>query len=187
VSALAPADINLDGRPGVALFYADRKPMVFFNRGFACFGWARELDVDAETHSLGGADEAFADLEGMKALLGGQSAGLLADLDGDSLPDLVAVSARGHQVWVVTSQRPADSPVRLLEIAAAPALAGPVTLTVREGERVAGMVVVRPGRPVRISRTQAGPVVLEWTGLDGQARRQQVVVTGRHHRVELTP
>ena len=36
VVGAAGADVNSDGRQGVALFCAERKPMLFFNRGFAC-------------------------------------------------------------------------------------------------------------------------------------------------------
>jgi hypothetical protein len=57
VIGCVPCDVNSDGRQSVALFGPSRCPMILFNRGFACFGWARELDM-AET---GRAPVEFAD------------------------------------------------------------------------------------------------------------------------------
>ena len=46
IVSITPWDINADGRQGVALFYAGIAPKCFFNRGFGCFGLARELLID---------------------------------------------------------------------------------------------------------------------------------------------
>jgi hypothetical protein len=187
VVALLPADVNSDGRQGVALFYADRKPMLFFNRGFACFGWARELDPDPIQHVIGSMPDDHRNLDGMKTLARGQSTGVVADLTGDGLADLLAVASNTHEVWLINGARADHGPVFNLEIALAPSENGPVTVSVREEDRVRGMYVARPGRPVRIGRSEAGPVTLEWTAPDGAKKTRQVIVERPHQRVELTP
>jgi hypothetical protein len=54
--------------------------------------------------------------------------------------------------------------------------ATPVTVTVRDRDRVVGMYVVRPGVPAAIARPQAGPVTLEWVDAAGKPASQKVVV-----------
>jgi len=193
VVAAAGSDVNSDGRQGVALFYAARKPMLFFNRGFACFGWARELD-------LAGADQAMADpgafdplapppekLKGLEALQHGQAAGALLDLNGDGLQDQLAVAAKTHEVWALFGGREDGQPIRSLVLTLHPRQTGPLTVTVRDGGRCRGMYVVRPGAPTMVGRPKAGPVTLQWIGPDGKARARTVVVVRGCKAVELAP
>ncbi|MGC9454327.1 MAG: FG-GAP repeat domain-containing protein [Phycisphaerae bacterium] len=186
VSALSPADVNADGRQSVAVFYADRKPMAFFNRGFGCFGWARELDVEAAAHSLSGQSfESVGELEGLRAMRQGQSVGLLADLNDDAAPDLWAVAAGTDEAWVVFGN-PDAGRRRGLKLTLGEPGNGPITVTVRDARRPSapgGMYVVRPAMPVWVSRDRAGPVELQWTDSDGARRREQIVVVGRHEFV----
>jgi hypothetical protein len=63
--------------------------------------------------------------------------------------------------------------------------AAPVTLTVRDRDRVPGLYVVRPGMPVAIARPQAGPVTLEWMDAAGKPASQKVVVVKPLTRVTL--
>ncbi len=191
LTALAAADVNHDGRQGVAFFYTSRKPMLFFNRGFACFGWARELDIEATGHSL--ADIEFEvdpgeDLEGLRALHRGQSVGLMADLNGDGLPDLFAVAAGTLEVWVIFGEHADGGVQRQLELQLPASAPGPVTVTIADPvrpESPGGVYVVRPGMPVTVPRPRAGPVELRWTGLDGRQHSERQVVVGRDHRIEL--
>lgn len=184
IAGVAPADINGDGRQGVALLYADRKPMLFFNRGFGCFGWARELDPDGFAGEAAVPVEAAAPTEplrGWTALEAGQAAGALLDLNGDSTPDLFAVAAGTREAWVLYGENQAGGPLRWLQVSAA----APVTVTVRDRNRVVGMYVVRPGQPVAIARPQAGAVTLEWRDAAGRPASQQVVVVKPVTRVTL--
>lgn len=175
ISGVAPADINGDGRQGVALLYADRKPLLFFNRGFGCFGWARELDPAGFVGEAAAPVEAATPkepLKGWTALEGGQTAGALLDLNGDGAPDLFAVAAGTRAAWVLYGENQAGMRLRWLQVSAA----APVTLTVRDRDRVAGMYVVRPGMPTAIARPQAGMVILEWVDAAGKPVSHKVVV-----------
>lgn len=162
VVSLAPCDLNGDGRQGIALVYAARKPLIFFNRGFGCFGWARDL----EPKPGGGQGGFFEDqeeedavaLQSIGALDAGASAGTVLDADGDGMPDLAAVITETHRLWIVRSARADGSSSRVLVLRSA--LPGPRTVTVRTGKRITGMVVVRPGMPVSVSRERPGPALL---------------------------
>jgi hypothetical protein len=186
IVGVAPADINGDGRQGVALLYADRKPLLFFNRGFGCFGWARELDPDGfvgegATMAGAGATTPREPLKGWTALEAGQAAGALLDLNGDNAPDLLAVAAGTQEAWVLYGENQAGGPLRWLQVSAA----APVTVTVRDRDRVAGMYVVRPGMPAAIARPQAGAVTLEWMDAAGKPASQKVVIIKPLTRVAL--
>jgi len=184
VSGVAPADINSDGRQGVAMLYADRKPLLFFNRGFGCFGWARELDPDGfagEGAAMAEAATPKERLKGWMALEAGQAAGAVLDLNGDNAPDLFAVTAGAPEAWVLYGENQAGGQLRWLQVSAA----APVTVTVRDRDRVVGMYVVRPGMPAAIARPQAGPVTLEWMDAAGKPASQKVVVVKPLTRVTL--
>jgi hypothetical protein len=175
VSGVAPADINSDGRQGVAMLYADRKPLLFFNRGFSCFGWARELDPNGfvgEAAAQASGTEPREPLPGWAALEAGQSAGAVVDLNGDNAPDLFAVAAGTHEAWALYGENQGGTVLRWLHVTAA----APLTLTVRDRDRVVGMYVVRPGLPTAIARPQAGLVTLEWVDEAGKPASKKVVV-----------
>jgi hypothetical protein len=172
----------------VALFYPDRNPMLFFNRGFACFGLARELE-------LSGMGAAMADgplnpdaqapqpkLKGAEALQAGQAAGTVMDLNGDGIPDLLAVTPQG-EVWALFGKA-GDREALHLTVALPSRAAGPVTLAVSRDKRRIGMHVLRPGVPATIGIQEPGPVLLEWTGADGKPQKRQVTVE-RPARIEL--
>ncbi len=167
---VAPCDVNADGKQGVALFYARGNPAVFFNRGFACFGLAREL-ILAETR-----------LDGAAALGRGQTAGLVADVTGDGAEDFVAANPAG-EVRALLGET--DEPRRArLTVALPEGAAGPVTMTVRVKDRPVGLYVIRPGRPVVVNRPAPGPVTLAWKEADGTPRARPVILV-RPARVEL--
>ncbi len=177
ISGIASADINGDGRQGVALLYVQRKPLLFFNRGFGCFGWARELDPAGfvgEAAAMAGAGAATPKepLKGWTALEAGQTAGAMLDLNGDNTPDLFAVTAGTKEAWVLYGQNQSGMQQRWLQVSAATT----ATVTVRDRDRVVGMYVVRPGMPAAIGRPQAGSVTLEWIDAAGKPAVQKVAV-----------
>jgi hypothetical protein len=188
------SDVNGDGRQGVALFYPKRNLLLFFNRGFGCFGWARELDPSGAAATPGA--EVVVDplappkqkLKALEALQQGQAAGTALDLNGDGVQDLLAVDTAEQKVWAVLARRDDGQPARMLLLSLGAKATGPLTVTVRDKQRSTGMYVLRPGSPAFICRPQAGPVTLEWVGANGQAAsRKAVVAKPGVTRLELTP
>ena len=190
VTGGAACDINNDGRQGVALFYAKRNAMLFFNRGFACFGLARELSLTGEGAIADPAQmpDPFAEpppkLKAAEALQRGQAAGTVADLNGDGVEDMLAVDGDG-QVWALFGSR-REGPALGMTVALSPKARGPLTVTVQGSRRLEGTHVVRPGVPAFVGREQPGPVTLKWAAPGGEARSRRVIVT-RLTRVELAP
>jgi hypothetical protein len=188
VVAAAPCDINGDGRQGVALFYPNRNPMVFFNRGFACFGLARELELSGTGAAVPGGpvDPAVQapqpKLKGAEALQAGQATGTVMDLNGDGLADLLAVTPQGD-AWALFGKAE-DRPPLTLTVALAPRTVGPLTITVSRDRRRIGMHVLRQGIPAAIGLQEPGPVLLEWTAADGKPKKDEVTVE-RPLRVEI--
>ncbi len=187
IVAAAPCDINGDGRQGVALFYPDRNPMLFFSRGFACFGLARELELSGTGAAVPDgplnpdAQAPQPKLKGAEALQAGQAAGTVMDLNGDGTPDLLAVTPQG-EVWALFGKA-GDREALHLTVALPPRAAGPVTLAVSRDKRRIGMHVLRPGVPATIGIQEPGPVLLEWMGADGKPQKRHVTVE-RPARVE---
>jgi hypothetical protein len=183
--------VNTDGRQGMALFYADRKPLLFFNRGFACFGWARELDFDpsAALPVTGPAEENSATSKPANVapedLKPGQMAGAIVDLNGDGLPDMLAVGAKAREVWAVFGRREQSVTGRTCRLTLPPSALGPVTVTVRDERRATGMYVVRPGIPALVARAEAGRMTLRWTGPDQKAITREVELIDDGTRFEL--
>jgi hypothetical protein len=186
----APCDINNDARQGVSLVNLNRKPMAFFNRGFACFGWARELDPTGAAGISEAPPDPFATaaakpvLEAWKALEAGQMAGTMWDLDGDGVQDMLGVDLQ-NKAWVLFGKAEGRKPLGLT-VALTPKAPGPVTVTVNDGKRIVGMHVVRPGVPAYIGRTGPGPLILQWPGADGKPQTRKEVIMGLK-RVELGP
>jgi len=185
----APCDINGDGRQGVALFYPKRNPLVFFNRGFACFGLARELELSGAANPIENPAEppeppAAAKLKAAEALQQGQTAGTILDLNGDAIQDLLAVDARGD-VWVLFGRAEREEALALT-VALPPRAAGPVTVSLSQGRRRIGMHVVAPGAPAFIGCPRPGELLLEWSGADG-TRHTRSVSVDEPTRVELSP
>jgi hypothetical protein len=156
------ADVNGDGRQGVAFFHTSASPSLFFNRGFAAFGVARTLAF-SESKAPAAA-----------ALGGGQTAGALADLNDDRVIDLLAVD-RQRNVWVLYGQakEPRDARLTLQATGAAP-----LTLSISFGARPLGIWVLRPGEPAAFALPEPGKAVLRWRKADGAASEQAVMVEG---------
>ena len=112
---------------------------------------------------------------------------MVVDLNGDGIPDMLAVGAKDREVWTVFGRRQQGPSRRTCTLALPPTAPGPVTVTVRDDNRVAGMYVVRPGIPAFVGRAKAGPMSLSWTGRDGKAVLRKVVVTGEGDRFGIAP
>lgn len=185
ILAATPCDINGDGRQGIALFYPDRPPMLFFNRGFACFGLARELELSGTGGAAGAPMEPLAPepqaakLKAAEALQRGQAAGTVLDLNGDGIPDLLAVTPQGD-VWALFGKREGHEPLDLT-VALPPRAAGPLTLAVSRDKRPIAIHVLRPGRPATIGVREPGPILLEWSEADGKHHKREVIVERRAH------
>ena len=192
VIGCVPCDVNNDGRQSVALFGPNRCPMLFFNRGFACFGWARELDM-AE---MGGSQVEFADpldplgdssvgkasLKAAESLQHGQTAATIVDLNSDGVQDMLAVDLKG-EVWALFGSREVGRALGAT-ISLTPKTPGPITVTVLAKGRCLGMHVIRPGVPAFVGRAQPGPLDLEWKGPDGKVENRRVIVI-KPTRVEI--
>jgi hypothetical protein len=177
VTGLALCDVNNDGRQGVAFFYSDRVPLVFFNRGFGCFGMARELHltgVGAEGMEAPPAkgDAAKPKLQGTQALQNGQTAGTMGDFNGDGIQDMLGVDSQSA-AWVLFG---GASGRRMLGLAVASTARGPLVVTASDRKRRTGMYVVKPGVPAFIGCAVAGPVTLDWIGADGKPATRKVIV-----------
>lgn len=163
--------------------------MAFFNRGFACFGLARELELSGSASIASAPIDPFAappepKLKGAEALQHGQAAGTMLDLNGDGVQDLLAVTPQ-REVWVLFGKAQDRRPLGLT-LALSRKAHGPMTIRVSTGRRRMGMHVVRPGVPAYIGLQEPGPLVLGWVRTDGRARRRRIIVE-EACRVEITP
>jgi hypothetical protein len=188
VVGAAPCDVNNDGRQGVALFYPQRNPMIFFNRGFACFGLARELELSGSASVAGEPLDPFAPplkpkLKAAEALQRGQAGGTVLDLNGDGIQDLLSATPEGD-VWVLFGKAEDRRPLGLA-VVLPPRAKGPATVSASNERRRIGMHVVRPGIPAYIGLQEPGPIRLEWAGPDGKPRKREVIVE-RPTSVELS-
>lgn len=163
--------------------------MLFFNRGFACFGLARELLLSggALADDPTTAFDAVGDdpLPAAKALQHGQSGGVVVDLDGNGAQDLLAVTPQG-EVWAMFSEPSDGRSVLSLEIALPGGAGGPLTVGVSNNRRYLGMHVVKPGIPAFIGCPVKGPYELQWIDPDGKPRTQRVIVL-KNTQAELKP
>jgi hypothetical protein len=130
--------------------------------GFACFGVALSLELSKS------------DLAAARALGTGQTTGTLADLNGDLLPDLLAVD-RQQGVWVRFGESERSRRFQAIVSLADPA-SGPRTVTAVMGRRRLGTWVIRPGMPTIIGMPKAGPLTLRWRRADGTPESRGLVI-----------
>lgn len=163
VNFIAVGDHALDGRQDLVLFNHQLPPQIYFNRGFAVFGYDMELDLQ---------EDAFDTLD---ALGSGQQAGLLADLNGDGLQELLAISREGA-VWHVTRD---TEGVQVLGARLFPpaGVSGPIPLVIRDGQDIIGARIASPEAPAHIGRRNRGPVTVEFR-LPGESesRTERVII-----------
>ncbi len=182
-AALSPADFNLDGRQGLAAFYPDRNPMFFFNRGFACFGYAWSLDPTKQAPGETSAAKTEPP-QGFLTLGSGQQAGIVMDANGDAMPDFLTVNNQG-ELWAILGQTSRDASVVLVVGLEAKQIES-VTMVVNTGRRNLGAYSVGPGQPVTIGSRRKGPITLEWKDAGGNPQSKKVVLM-KNMRVDLVP
>lgn len=171
VRAVQSCDINGDGKFDLMVAYERSGPMFLFNRGFRTFGACDEL-------TLGSAEQVP---EAGAAFNTGAPFGVVADFDGDGAQDGAYATADGN-VWVLWRERGPACQGLLL---AAPPGAGPMQVTVTEGQTLLGSLLAVPGRPAYCGFAAKGGVKLTWTGSDGKPRTRTVPVIKALTRVEL--
>ena len=155
-------DINNDGRHEFLLLYPNMGVQPYFNRGFFCFGYAIQTDME------------HTDLACAAEVNGGQQAGAAADFSGDGAPDLAVVTFKGT-LWVLTREAE-DAPALGASVALPPGAAGPVNVVGWDGKRCLGARVVRAGRPALFGKPDKGPLALTWQLPGGRAGEKQVIV-----------
>jgi hypothetical protein len=171
-------DINTDGKFDFMLAYERGTPVFLFNRGFRTFGTGDELTLAGAMVGEGDAAKPFASAD---AFNNGAPFGAVADFDGDGAQDGAFATADGD-VWVVWRDR--GSSGQGLSVAVAPG-AGPVRVTLTEGQTALGAVLAVPGRPAYCGFPSKGGVKLAWNGADGKPRTKTVPVIKPLTRVEL--
>jgi hypothetical protein len=144
----AVCDVNLDGREDILLLYPQMKPLIFFNRGFRCFGHAITLDMDG------------CKLGCKEAIEQGQQAGTLADLRGDGGPCLVVATTEG-ELWLLARDPRQQRPLGVT-VAVPNRIAGPVRVVAYDGKRCLGARGVSAGVPVFFPKADKGPLKLSW-------------------------
>ncbi len=156
-------DHALDGRLGLVLFNRQLPPQVYFNRGFAVFGYDMELDLIEDAP------------DAQEAAGRGQQGGLLADLTGNGLQELLMVTQEGV-FWLLTRDAEATAPLGAF-VTAPPELSGPVPVVIRDGNRTVGARILSPTAPAHIGRRNRGPVTLSWR-LPGEEndREQRLII-----------
>jgi len=158
----AVCDVNLDGREDILLLYPQMKPLVFFNRGFRCFGHAVTLDLDS--CSLGCRD----------AIAQGQQAGTIAALGRDGQPCLVVATPEG-ELWQLTRAPRKERPLGLT-VAVPNRVAGPVRVVAYDGKRCLGARGVAAGAPVFFPKAEKGPMKLGWQVPGGPPRTKEFTI-----------
>ncbi len=141
-------DVNSDGRHDFLLLYENMGMHVYFNRGFRTFGYSISLELGD------------AMLDGTDAAMHGQVAAAVADFTGDGSTDVALVTADGEG-WMLSTVL-TDGQPRGVTVAVPEQVKGPVLVSARDGERLLGARVARPGQPVHFGKTTRGPLDISW-------------------------
>ena len=168
-------DLNNDGRQDVVIAHSSGEPKVFFNRGFRSFGNAASINMAWK--------------EMLPAVVEGQAAACLGDLDGDGAQDL-ALTLMNGELWVLFRESSATDRAAMMAAAVRPvsgAYKGPVTVIGWIGERCLGAWNVLPGvSQACFGRTGPGPVTIKWRMPGGEEQSRKVILMrGGTVRVEI--
>jgi hypothetical protein len=165
INAIGTGDHALDGRVDLVLFNHQLPPQIYFNRGFGVFGYDMELDLIEDAP-----DAQFAAGEG-------QQAGLLADVTGNGLQELLMVTT-GGEFWLLTRDAEATAPLGAT-LVLPPTVTGPVPVVLREGQRTLGARIASPHAPAHIGRRNRGPVMVSWRHPGSETVHEQRVIVLR--------
>lgn len=163
VNAIGIGDHALDGRVDLMLFNIQLPPQIYFNRGFAVFGYDMELDLMEDVP------------DALDAAGSGQQAGLLADLTGNGLQEAVFVTHEG-ELWLLERDTEGLTPLGAT-LQAPVSVTGPVPVVLRDGQRTLGARIAAPQTPAHVGRRNRGPVQVEWHHPgEANTRSQRVIV-----------
>jgi len=155
-------DLNNDGRLDMVLTRHNTPLQLYFNRGFACFGYAVDLELKRS------------DLACARSVDRGQQAAPAADFDGDGAEDLAVVAANG-EAWVLF--RDAAGGAALGLTVSLPAGApGPAVVSAADRKRSLGARLLTPGGSVVFGKVGKGPLDVTWRLSGGKPQRRRVLV-----------
>ncbi len=161
---VSTCDINNDGRHDVFLAYYGYSPQLFFNRGFRSFGHAHMLDLSE--NGL------------VPQSMSGQKTGCVADFNNDGAQDMIIILSNGEIHYFYRASEGEDS--LGIKVRVDNALHGSVNvsgyLDSGDGQRALGTWSVKPGSPVLIGLTEAGPCTLKWTLPGGKEQSKEIIV-----------
>jgi hypothetical protein len=163
-------DFNNDGIQDVFIFYANRAPHLFFNRGFRSFGHAHMLDLTEAQRLL----PAHA----------GQQAGIVADFDHDTAQDMALVLRNGD-VYILARNWTEDP--LALRVCAKASKAGCVPLRVtgaNEWRKMGAWNVVPGGSEAFFGVIEPGvEVTVKWHLPGGKEQSKNILVEDKPKRV----
>ena len=156
----------------------DKRPLIFFNRGFRSTGHCHMIDLHEREDDL--AKELY------PGVLNGQQAGLFADLDGDGSQEMVLALVNG-EVWIFRRGFVAEGQLTneaglCLSVALSSALHGPVAVTGWSGKRCLGAWNLTPGTAAFFGFRGAATCTLKWKLSDGKVQSKEITVESRPAR-----
>ncbi|MEI7833419.1 MAG: VCBS repeat-containing protein [bacterium] len=164
ITGTITCDFNGDGRENIIYLSEEIGPQAYYNRSFACFGIAEELDPK-ENQQLG---------DIIDRLYEGQQFGAAADFIGDGHQQVALITKKGELLVLTTVL---DKGWRSgLTVTAPAGYAGPLNVTAREGKRNLGVRQITPGIPAYFGKRDKGPLLLTWQYPGGTEATKTVVV-----------
>ncbi|MEI7832527.1 MAG: VCBS repeat-containing protein [bacterium] len=164
ITGTITCDFNGDGREDIIYLSDELGMQAFYNRSFACFGIAEELDPK-ENQQLG---------DIIDRLYEGQQFGAAADFIGDGHQQVALITKKGELLVLTTVL---DKGWRSgLTVTAPAGYAGPLNVTARDGKRNLGVRQITPGTPAYFGKRDKGPLQLTWQYPGGIEATKTVVV-----------
>jgi hypothetical protein len=177
----AIGDFNNDGRQDILILYPpgnpedeDRRPLLFFNRGFRSFGHSHMLDLQERNI--------------LQEALGGQQAGVLADLNNDGVQEMALITAPG-KLWILRAvaatkdyEEIGETPLSV-QVVLPPNAAdlGPILVGAALEKRSLGVWNVAAGGPgAFFGMKEAGEITVRWRLPGGEMRDKKILVEDKH-------